>query len=53
VDDGGKAVRRCQELGAKGLVLKGQEIEELVNAVRSVHAGQQIWGQGRDRPLGD
>jgi len=42
VDDGAKSFRRCQELGAKGLVLKGHE-NQLLDAVRMVHAGQTLW----------
>ena len=43
VDDGMRSVRRCLEMGAKGLVVKGRDKEELLNAVRKVHAGQQLW----------
>ena len=43
VQDGMNAVRRCHELGAKGLLHKGEDQEKLVQAVRSVHAGQELW----------
>lgn len=38
--------RRCRELGAKGFVLKGQEKDVLLAAVRAVHAGQEYWSLG-------
>lgn len=43
VQDGRQAMRRCQELGAKGLLSKSQDQDQLVDAVRKVHAGQELW----------
>lgn len=43
VQDGTQAVRRCQELGAKGLLNKGQDQDRLIEAIRKVHAGQDLW----------
>lgn len=43
VQDGTQAVRRCQELGAKGLLNKGQDQDRLIEAIRIVHAGQDLW----------
>lgn len=43
IDDGMKSARRCREMGAKGLLLKGRDKEELLNAVRKVHGGGQLW----------
>ena len=43
VQDGMTAVRRCQELGAKGLVSKGQDKECLIAAVHRVRAGDEMW----------
>lgn len=36
-------LRRCRDLGANGFVLKGQEKDILVAAVRAVHAGNEFW----------
>lgn len=46
VQDGMHAVRRCRELGAMGLLHKGEDQQRLVGAVRSVHAGQDLWSGG-------
>lgn len=46
VDEGTKTAVRCQELGARGLVLKGQDREDLLRAIRSVHAGGNLWSLG-------
>lgn len=43
VQDGTNVVRRCEELGAKGLISKGLEKAALVDAVRRVYAGEQLW----------
>lgn len=43
VDDGMRSLRRSQELGAKGLIPKGHDKEELLDAVRKVHAGRALW----------
>jgi DNA-binding NarL/FixJ family response regulator len=43
LDDGTKSVRRCRELGAKGLVTKGLDDENLLDAIRKVYAGEQVW----------
>ena len=43
VHDGAAANRRCQELGAKGLLQKGRDDDQLLQAVRSVHAGRDLW----------
>ncbi len=45
VQDGTNAVRRSQELGAKGLLHKGRDQEQLVHAVRVVHTGQELWNR--------
>lgn len=36
-------VRRCRELGANGFVLKGEDNDVLLTAVRMVHAGSEFW----------
>jgi DNA-binding NarL/FixJ family response regulator len=43
VHDGSEYLRRCQSLGAKGFVLKGQEKDVLLAAIRAVHAGGEFW----------
>lgn len=43
VDDGVKSIRRCLEMGARGLIRKGHDKDELLDAVRKVYAGQQCW----------
>jgi two-component system nitrate/nitrite response regulator NarL len=43
VDEGVKSLRRCQEMGAKGLVPKGHDRQELLDAVHQVYAGQEFW----------
>lgn len=43
VHDGGEYLRRCRNLGARGLILKGQEREVLLTAIRTVHAGKEYW----------
>lgn len=43
VHDGSEYLRRCQHLGAKGFVLKGQDRDVLLSAVRAVHAGNEFW----------
>ncbi len=43
VDDGMKSIRRCLEMGARGLIPKGNDKDELLEAVRKVYAGQQCW----------
>lgn len=43
VQDGMNNIRRCQALGAKGLLHKGVEQDQLLDAVRSIHAGQELW----------
>ncbi len=43
VDDGMKSIRRCREMGARGLIPKGHDKDELLEAVRKVYAGQQVW----------
>jgi DNA-binding NarL/FixJ family response regulator len=43
VQDGTQAIRRCQDLGAKGLIRKGEEKEQLLTAVHSVHSGRDLW----------
>lgn len=45
VDEGMKSVRRCQELGAQGLVVKGRHEQSLRDAIHKVHAGQSLWGE--------
>ena len=41
--DGASYVGRCQRLGASGYLVKGVDDALLVNAVRAVSVGQQIW----------
>ncbi len=36
-------LRRCRTSGANGFVLKGQEKDVLVAAMRAVHAGNEFW----------
>jgi DNA-binding NarL/FixJ family response regulator len=43
VQDGALTVRRCRELGAKGLLHKGEDQDRLIEAVRKVHAGKELW----------
>lgn len=43
VHDGSEYLRRCQNLGAKGFVLKGQEKNVLLTAVRTAHIGGEFW----------
>jgi DNA-binding NarL/FixJ family response regulator len=54
VNDGDEYVRRCRELGAKGLLQKGQDNRVLVEMVQRIHAGGEAWndssgGAGRLR----
>lgn len=42
-DEGSKSARRCREMGARGLILKGDERPALLDAIRQVHAGHQLW----------
>lgn len=46
VQDGSNVLRRCRELGAKGLVSKGQARDCLVDAVKSVSVGRELWETG-------
>jgi DNA-binding NarL/FixJ family response regulator len=43
VHDGSEYFRRCRSLGAKGFLLKGQDRDVLLNAIRTVHAGEEFW----------
>ena len=43
VHDGGEYLRRCQHLGAKGFVLKGQDQSVLLAAIRAAHTGDEYW----------
>lgn len=43
VQDGMNAVRRCQELGAKGLITKDHDQDFLLKALHSINSGEQIW----------
>jgi DNA-binding NarL/FixJ family response regulator len=53
IQDGAETVRRCRELGAKGLITKGEEPSVLRDAVRAVFAGRQFWeGVLSQHPLG-
>jgi DNA-binding NarL/FixJ family response regulator len=36
-------VRKCRELGARGFVLKGQDRDVLLAAIRAVHQGNEFW----------
>lgn len=42
-NEGTRSARRCRELGARGLILKGHDREVLLDAIRRVHAGEQLW----------
>lgn len=46
VDEGMKSLRRCREYGAKGLVSKCHDRDVLINAVREVYAGGDVWSRG-------
>ncbi|HET6424736.1 MAG TPA: response regulator transcription factor [Planctomycetaceae bacterium] len=46
IDEGTKTANRCRELGARGLILKGQDREDLLQAIRAVHAGRHLWSSG-------
>ena len=46
INDGTKSVRQCRDMGARGLLPKGQEKEALVQAVQKVHAGEEVWVDG-------
>jgi DNA-binding NarL/FixJ family response regulator len=46
LDCGTNSVRRCRELGARGLIAKNGDGEALLNAVRRVHAGEEVWDYG-------
>lgn len=43
VEDGSENVRRSRALGARGLLPKGLEREELIAFVRRVHNGETLW----------
>lgn len=43
VRDGMQVARRCQSLGAKGLLHKSADQELLIDAIRKVHAGEALW----------
>lgn len=43
LDCGTHAVRRCRELGARGLIAKNGDGEALLSAVRRVHGGEEVW----------
>jgi DNA-binding NarL/FixJ family response regulator len=45
IDDGTRSLRQCRELGAKGLVSKCQDRHELIDAVRQVYAGGDVWSR--------
>lgn len=45
VQDGALAVRRCQDLGARGLIRKGEEKDQLLAAVHSIYAGRDLWNE--------
>jgi DNA-binding NarL/FixJ family response regulator len=42
-NDGSEIIRRCRELGAQGLLLKGQDSQALRDAIRRVFAGERLW----------
>lgn len=46
IHDGANTVRRCQELGARGMVAKNGDGDVLLEAVRRVHAGEEVWDCG-------
>lgn len=43
VHDGGEYIRKCRSLGAKGFLLKGQDRDVLLDAIRTVHVGEEFW----------
>lgn len=43
MNDGTENARRSQALGARGMLSKGLHRDELLNAVRRVHAGETLW----------
>jgi len=48
VNDGGENIRRCSALGAKGLIAKGHDKQELLSAIHRVHTGEELW---QDSPV--
>lgn len=46
VECGANAKRRCQVLGARGMVAKNGDGDAVLNAVRRVHAGDEVWESG-------
>lgn len=43
VNDGSENVRRSRSLGAVGLLPKGLGRDDLIGAIRQVHAGESLW----------
>ncbi len=43
VNDGMENIRRSRSLGASGLLPKGLDRKDMVEAVRRVHAGEILW----------
>jgi DNA-binding NarL/FixJ family response regulator len=41
-------LRRCRDWGTQGFVLKGQDGDVLLAAVRAVHAGEEFWSCPRE-----
>jgi DNA-binding NarL/FixJ family response regulator len=37
-------INRCRELGANGYLVKGVDKQVLLAAVRTVYAGEEVWG---------
>jgi len=50
VNDGSENVRRSRSLGARGLLPKGLGRQEMVDAVRRVHAGEVLWDVQENGP---
>ncbi|MBX3448456.1 MAG: response regulator transcription factor [Planctomycetaceae bacterium] len=50
VNDGSENVRRSRSLGAVGLLPKGLGRDELIGAIRQVHAGESLWEMWESEP---
>lgn len=51
IQNGAETIRRCRELGAAGLVAKGEEPHVLRDAVRAASAGWQFWDGSASRVI--
>ena len=52
IQSGAETIRRCRELGAVGLVAKGEEPDVLRDAVRAASAGRQFWDGSASHEIG-